>query len=202
MKKDFDEINTIKGIDYNTYFGEMDISEEEKKRRISIAEDLEVALLLFFLLFLEGSDMDYEDMISSKYTEIAKKHLGFRETPVYISDHARQFAEGMVTTTQNHPGSEYYTSQDRAMVNAADEANTLGNYKQQADAIKAGKKNKSWRSMRDDRTRETHLEADGQTVGIFEPFHVGDSYLMFPRDISLGAEVKEVAGCRCIAEYS
>lgn len=61
--------------------------------------------------------------------------------------------------------------------------------------------NKTWVSQGDSRVRETHLEADGQTVPSNEPFIVGDSRLMVPGDTSLGASLDEIMNCRCAAQY-
>lgn len=48
-------------------------------------------------------------------------------------------------------------------------------------------------------TRDTHIEADGQIVGQDDPFHVGNSYLMYPHDTSLKAAAKEIINCACTA---
>ena len=55
----------------------------------------------------------------------------------------------------------------------------------------------TWQTMEDDRVRPTHVEADGQTVPIEEPFHVGGYLLMYPGDRSLGAGEEEIILCRC-----
>lgn len=57
---------------------------------------------------------------------------------------------------------------------------------------------KVWISMNDDKTRDSHLDADGQEQNIDEPFEVGDSLLMEPGDDSLGADIEEIANCRCV----
>jgi uncharacterized protein with gpF-like domain len=54
---------------------------------------------------------------------------------------------------------------------------------------------REWASVGDDRTRDSHLDADGQVVGLNEPFIVGGESLMFPGDPD-GSE-EETAGCRC-----
>lgn len=54
-----------------------------------------------------------------------------------------------------------------------------------------------WLATRDKRTRPTHVEADGQTRDWNEPYEVGGSKLMFPGDVTLGAEAGEVINCRC-----
>lgn len=52
----------------------------------------------------------------------------------------------------------------------------------------------------DGRTRETHLEMEGQKVGLNEPFTFPDgTQAMFPGDTSLGAPASETIQCRCVA---
>lgn len=58
---------------------------------------------------------------------------------------------------------------------------------------------KQWVSTRDGRERDSHSEANGQVVGIDEPFIVGDSELDFPGDPSGPPE--EVINCRCVVQY-
>lgn len=54
---------------------------------------------------------------------------------------------------------------------------------------------KRWVAHHDERTRHTHLAANGQTVAIDDPFIVGGAALAFPGDPS--APMEEVANCRC-----
>jgi hypothetical protein len=56
---------------------------------------------------------------------------------------------------------------------------------------------KTWVTVGDKRVRATHNAANFQTVPEGEPFVVGNSLLMFPGDTSLGAEISEIANCRC-----
>lgn len=58
---------------------------------------------------------------------------------------------------------------------------------------------KEWVAAADERTRETHREADGQTVPMEQAFEVGADFLMFPGDPAGSAE--EVINCRCAASY-
>jgi uncharacterized protein with gpF-like domain len=60
---------------------------------------------------------------------------------------------------------------------------------------------KIWMSIPDDRTRETHEEADGLRQAMDDPFVVGDYELMFPGDSSMGAGPEELCNCRCTAVY-
>jgi uncharacterized protein with gpF-like domain len=58
---------------------------------------------------------------------------------------------------------------------------------------------REWLSAQDERTRESHAEADGQIVGMDDAFTVGSSSLMYPGDPS--APPEEVVNCRCTLGY-
>lgn len=46
-------------------------------------------------------------------------------------------------------------------------------------------------------TRDTHLAVDGTVVDEDEAFRVGESYLMYPHDTSMGAAAEEIINCAC-----
>lgn len=58
---------------------------------------------------------------------------------------------------------------------------------------------KTWLATEDECTRETHAEADGQTVPIDQPFTVGGEQADFPGDPNLSDE--ESFNCRCTIVY-
>jgi hypothetical protein len=87
------------------------------------------------------------------------------------------------------------------MYNAENEANSVKNYTDYRKAIEKGKTKKKWIDMRDKRERKTHLEVGGTVIPINEPFVVGNSLMMFPKDDSLGAADKEIINCRCSVKY-
>ncbi len=62
---------------------------------------------------------------------------------------------------------------------------------------KWGAREKSWISTLDSRVRPSHAAANGQRVKVNEPFIVGDSRMLHPHDMTLGAPLSEVADCRC-----
>lgn len=59
-----------------------------------------------------------------------------------------------------------------------------------------GPTHKGWLATRDARTRPSHAEANGQVVGIDEPFQVGGVEMMRPH--APGAPAGEVVNCRCV----
>lgn len=56
---------------------------------------------------------------------------------------------------------------------------------------------KIWVAVHDSRTREDHINADGQEKGEDQPFVVGGEELMYPGDSSLGASGWNLYNCRC-----
>jgi phage portal protein BeeE len=56
-----------------------------------------------------------------------------------------------------------------------------------------------WLSQRDDRVRETHRAADGQVIRAGERFRVGGCMMRYPHDTGSCSDMREIAGCRCVA---
>jgi len=64
---------------------------------------------------------------------------------------------------------------------------------------------KEWLAAHDRRTRDTHVQADatyreGGSIGpipMDQPFIVGGFQMMYPLDGSMGADISEMANCRC-----
>ena len=58
---------------------------------------------------------------------------------------------------------------------------------------------KSWLATEDDRSRQWHIDADGQTIDMDQPFIVGGEALMYPGDAS--ASAANTINCRCVVDY-
>jgi SPP1 gp7 family putative phage head morphogenesis protein len=58
---------------------------------------------------------------------------------------------------------------------------------------------REWVSAEDERTRDSHVAANGQIVGMDEPFAVGDALLMYPGDPDGPPE--ETINCRCAIAF-
>lgn len=213
---DFDEMNVMesektkrKAIPYDEYFDEMNISYEQKKERIELAEMLDD---VFFYAFTLAETLKDE---SNKVTKLERLNSALEESlrdtmqeygirfdkDAYWGNYASKKAYDIARATVNHENDSFYTSDDRAQIIAENEANSIMNHQEFRDAIEAGYTSKTWVSEGDERVRPTHAEVDGTTLPIGQPFYVGAYTMMYPRDDSLGASEYEIANCRCSIEY-
>lgn len=93
----------------------------------------------------------------------------------------------------------------RARTIARTETGTAASYAMQETAQELQDTNgldmtKTWIAVEDERTRPGHADADGQEVGINDPFVVDGEEMDYPRDE--GASAENVINCRCVAQYS
>ena len=137
--------------------------------------------------------------LQSRYSEIILQHLSIDSL---LDDYIKKFSEEIVDTTLKYPDEKYYVSDDRAVVTAVNEANTVLGYGEFARAKEKGCTWKEWETEHDNKVRKTHREVNRVKIPIDEPFVVGDSLMMYAHDgITFNAEVKELAGCRCTTKY-
>lgn len=80
-------------------------------------------------------------------------------------------------------------TQAQAIANARDDANRLG------------VNEKRWQTVGDSNVRPSHSAANGQVKQSDEPFDVGGFPMQYPSDMSMGAPLSEVMGCRCVTSY-
>jgi hypothetical protein len=83
----------------------------------------------------------------------------------------------------------------RTAVTAAENGGRQASYEKAAEM--GIEMEREWLATKDSRTRHWHGIADGQRVGVDEPFVVGGEKLMFPGDSSLGASGWNIYNCRC-----
>lgn len=69
----------------------------------------------------------------------------------------------------------------------------------QAHSVTGAQAVRTWNAVMDARTRPEHAAADGQQVGLNEPFSVGGEDLMYPCDPTGSAG--NVINCRCSVSY-
>lgn len=211
----FDELNRryakehgddLRSMPYDQFFGEMDLSEEQKEKREKTAREIEqfIILALASMYYLEeAGSYDYGPVmndISRNYSALLAR-LGVSLTAFFEASHSDSVAAEIVTATMNHPDDPYFYSEDRAMLIAENEANSIYNDSEYQDAILTGKTRKVWHAIMDNRTRETHRDVNGTDLPIDVPFEVGESLMQFCRDLSLGAGPEEIVNCRCTTLY-
>lgn len=196
---------------YSKYFGEMPITETQKRERTEAAKKLQSTLEEVFLLIKEAQrgvlqGFDALNVIGTAYSMIRDGYIDTMPDDLadteFASIYVNQFANDTVRTTYDHIDDEYYTSEDRAMFIAENEANTMYEDEDFILAIKEGKTRKRWVTMQDRRVRDTHREVEGVTIPINEFFQVGDALMLYPKDvINGGGNPEEIVNCRCSCIY-
>lgn len=53
----------------------------------------------------------------------------------------------------------------------------------------------------DEVTRGDHRDINGKYIPIGQAFHVGDSWMLFPKDMSMNPSLNQVVNCRCTVIY-
>lgn len=204
--REIDELNILeseenrRSLPYEIYFGEMSLGNNEKEKRIELAKQLETVFLLVFALI---DNMKYTEELAASFLQQKYEDTlsNFAEVDKSLKRYIHDISQDIVSTTIKNIDDEYYTSYDRAMFIAENETNTDANYLQYLEAVESGKTHKKWIDIRDKRERKTHLSVGGSIKTIDEPFLVGNSLMMYPKDSSLGAETKEIVNCRCSVIY-
>lgn len=206
----------------NRYFNEMHLTREQKRERIALAEDLEDAVLFFFSLVLLQSQYSYlaamdsvdaKEQFRQKITEAIGQHTEINDDVRY---EINEYVDDVYDTTTEHliilnalaedaeekerEKERHYISEDRARLLAEEESNTLFNCTDFYKARELGYKYKTWITMRDNRVRETHARVDDKTIPINDYFLVGNSLMLYPRQV--GVSARETVGCRCSLRYT
>lgn len=204
----FDELNALvtneRSLPYETYFGEMTLPEEEKTERIKMAEDLEevfITTMIWLFTLEQANNTNYEPVrqrMEDDYMEVLRKYV---EVDNYLKTYVKSFSYDVIDSTKKHKNDPYYYSLDRARFMAENEVNTAINHARYIEAVNAGKTMKRWESIIDEVTRKDHIEINGKYIPIGQAFHVGDSWMLFPKDTSLGASANQIVNCRCAVIY-
>lgn len=206
--RSFDELNAMVGRKrsepYETYFGEMDLTESEIKKRIALAEKLEERFLFTLVLLftmVQYNSVNYERARKEFESGYLRAISGTITADNYIKQYIKNFSYNIIDSTKAHADDAYYYSSDRAIFMAENESLTCWNHQDFSDAVKTGKARKQWMDIRDKKERETHLQVGRTVKPIEEPFFVGDSLMQYPKDTSLGASSSEIVNCRCTIRY-
>ena len=204
----FDELNALvqnkRSMPFEQYFGEMNLTEDDKAERIKMAQELEnnfiVTMTLLFTMTQAGK-IDYEivrQQIEDSYLETLRKYASVAR---HLETYVKSFSYDVIDSTKKHKNEPYYYSLDRARFMAENEVNTAINHARYIEAVNAGKTMKRWESIIDEVTRKDHIEVNGKYIPIGQAFHVGDSWMLFPKDMSMNPNPNQVINCRCSIMY-
>lgn len=205
----FDELNKLVGnrryIDYEEYFGEMNLPEEKKRERRRLAliiEDYMLALMVYALT-LEQYERLNKSALYDEYHRQLEQAVEDAGIPIdsYILDHIDKAATNFAEATVEHADDMYYFSSDRARFMSECEANSFGNYLDFTDAESGGAAYKTWHAIDDMRTRDTHFAVSGTQIPVTSLFEVGGFLMRFPMDTEYGAPPEEIVNCRCTLSY-
>ena len=203
----FDELNKL----LTEYFDVMNISKEDKRKRVVLGLDLYDAFIYILLTIKsEYKIKEYvgkKDEISSKTIDGYVSSLDYRIRDVlkendlpFEEEYIPQLSRDIVETTFRHLDDDYYFSEDRAVLITQNEANTVMNNVDFVKAKKSGYTKKTWLTENDSKVRPWHVEVDSLTIPIDEMFHVGSDEMRYPHDYTASAE--NVVNCRCSCKYS
>lgn len=193
----FDELNQLK-----RFFSVMELPQKEKDKRVSLGMLFYDAFFYVFLLMQAdvkvNGDIDKDFYIRSLDGRI-RDVLEENNLP-YDENYIPQLTEDVIETTTRHLDEPYYFSQERALLVAQNESNTVYNSIDFKTAKAQGKKYKTWMAIEDERTREAHTIVDTTRIPIDEMFVVGNDRMLFPHDY-LNASPENLINCRCSCLY-
>lgn len=207
-KMTWDELNELVGYEvsepFDEYFAPMQISEEQKRKRVELAEELDAVFIALLSEYFYADQLDAV-VASDIYDRTREAYLLAIGTAVevddYLYNHGVEVIASTIEVLLRHDEEPYYFSKDRARAIAENESNSVWNHTEYEDAVK-NKKYKTWRTVMDNRVRDTHVEMNGVTIPINDVFHLqgGDCY--YPRSDELGMDDSEICGCRCSLSFS
>lgn len=115
----FDEIEKIRSMPYNRFFGEMGITKKQKQERIEFSKKIEDDmrfLILLILIMKETGRVDAKkaaEQFEAKLLKWISQYIDLNsETKVYISD----FCLSTAQVTADHVNEKYYVSEDRTTI--------------------------------------------------------------------------------------
>ena len=204
----FDEMNSLgvplRSMPYEQYFGEMDLTAKQTEDRTQFArqfEDVVRTALVLLLVQLEFGVYDPDFVKETMQTRYNNMVTNLLAGAVLIKDYIPDMVDRYIETTMSRPEEPYIFSEDRIMLTAENEANTVFNEEDYLIGIDRGFARKQWVTMGDSHVRDTHAEVNGEVIPIDDYFEVGGSLMRFPKDFSMSPAPEETVNCRCTVKY-
>ena len=199
----FDELNKL----FKGYFDVMEISQEDKRKRVDCAfffYDAVWYVLTLIRLENERGSLESEESYIRSLDYRIRDALEENGLP-YDEEYIPQMTRDVIETTFRHledteDKENYFLSEKRAVLIAQNEANTVMNSVDYQTAKQSGKKYKEWMAELDNRTRPWHEEVNGVKIPIDDMFQVGTDSMRFPHDYVNGT-AENLINCRCAVRY-
>ena len=207
MIRIIDELNNItpRVIPAEEYFADMDLDEEQIEKRIEYtkkANEIFDLILVLLLTMREDGYYEYDYVFDSLQARLTVLINEYSVLDTYLIEYISELSDTFIEVTKNHIDEAWYLSEERSLFNAENSANDVFNYNEYKDAIRSGKKRKTWITERDKRVRDTHREVDGKEIPIMDFFTVGGVKMRFPKDMEYAFDVpRETVNCRCTIKY-
>ena len=210
--QNFDKLNTIGLIQipeerkrsepYETYFGDMYLTEEQIENRMVIAGLLEEPIRNWLLLLLIGMATGIV-LWDEARQELLDNLIALNIASV---DYLEMLTTEITDSTKRHPDDDWYFSEDRVTFISEEEANTIMNGTEFQEARQRGMRRKQWIGMKDKYERETHNQMNDMILPIDEYFQVGEAQCLYPKDVispytTLPEHPEELVGCRCVCKF-
>lgn len=204
----FDELNKLgrkrRSEPIEEYYEPMHISPKRKENRIDTAEKYRDAVLAYmrfideYAIYQDSIDVSAKEYLKNAILDVIGDLLIVTQV---LTDYAERISSDIHGATMRHSKDPYFLSEDRATFIGEDESNSLWNWEELEEAKLYNRRNKTWNTVGDMAVRPTHVDVDGVTIPLDEPFIVGGYEMMVPRDPEVDAP-EETAGCRCWLTFS
>lgn len=178
----FDEIEKIRSMPYDRFFGEMGITNKQKQERVEFSNKIEDDmrfLILLILIMKETGRVDAKkaaEQFEAKLLKWISQYIDLdSETKAYISD----FCLSTAQVTADHVNEKYFVSEDRIRLVSENTALDFLNHKDFKEATR-NKTYKTWNTIIDGKERETHHKEDQATIPISNYFLVGKALMRYP----------------------
>lgn len=205
MALNIDELNNLSSGNFREYFEVMGLNKSQINKRVEHSEKL--SPILFYIINLVKTRAEYGytnfDDVVEELREDYIELLGEEGVDVdnKTLEYIALFALLFVETTVSRLDIDFFVSIERANAVAENEANVIFNNEDFKEAISKGLKYKIWITEQDELVRDSHKAVDSAVLEIDQYFQVGDSYMLYPKDMSMSPSLNETANCRCHVEY-
>lgn len=209
---EFDKLNTISLIEipeerkrsepYETYFGDMYLTEEQIEDRKEVANRMEEPLRDFLLLIMIGLATGvvlYEEAREELLQNLIAQNIAEVE-------YLETLTADITDSTRRHPNDDWYFSEDRVIFISENEANTIMNGTEFQEARNRGMTRKQWIGIGDKRERDTHFILNDRVIPIDDYFTIGEAKGLHAKDMwskytTLPEHPEETVNCRCSVLY-